>query len=184
MQYGEKCYKYYLVPNKICVDECDENIFYSNDSYYCGFCIDMDEEKPYKLLNRSGWLSYIPEGAYLYNSKYKLLKGTIIPSTTIPTTIPITIPTIIPTTIPTTILTTIPTTIPTTIHTSILTTIPTTFPSTIPTTIPTIIPTITPTTIPTNIPTIISKTIPTTQYLKTEQIIIRVYSSDKEIIIE
>ena len=66
----------------------------------------MDESKPYKLLNTSGCLSNIPEGATIYNSKYKLLKGTISPTTTIPTTIP--------NTISTTILTTLITTIPTT----------------------------------------------------------------------
>ena len=130
---GDKCDKYYLIPNKICVTECDENIYYSNDSYHCGFCIDMDESQPYKLLNRSGCLSYIPEGAYLYNSKYKLLKGTISPTTTIPTTIQTTILT----TIITTILTTNPTTIPITIQGSIQTKIPTSIPTTILTTIQT-----------------------------------------------
>ena len=141
---GEKCPHYILLPNKICIDECDENIFYSNDSYHCGFCIHMDENNQYKLLNKSGCLSEQPEGTYLYNEKYKLLKGEIIIKTTILTTIPTTILT----TIPTIILTTIPTTILTTIPTTILTTIATTIPTIVPTTISTIIPLIPSTTCP------------------------------------
>ena len=71
---GTKCPNYILIPNGICIDECDENIFHSNDSYHCGFCIDIDSNNPYKLLNSSGCLNEIPSTAYLYNEKYKLLK--------------------------------------------------------------------------------------------------------------
>ena len=35
---GNRCQKFLLLPNKICIDKCDENIFYTNDSYHCGFC--------------------------------------------------------------------------------------------------------------------------------------------------
>ena len=48
---GDRCNNFILIPNKICIDECDENIFFTNDSYHCGFCIHMDQNKPYKLLN-------------------------------------------------------------------------------------------------------------------------------------
>ena len=71
---GDRCPNYILIPNKICINKCDENIFYSNDSYYCGFCMHINLTHPYKLLNRSGCLSNIPNYAYLYNEKYKLLK--------------------------------------------------------------------------------------------------------------
>ena len=141
---GDNCNNYILLPNKICIDKCDENIFYANDSHHCGFCIHMNINKPNKLLNHSGCLSddEIPPEAYLYNAKYKLYK-----ISDIVTTIPTTILTTIITTIPPTILTAIPTTILTTIPTSILTTIPTTILTTIPTIVPPTILTAIPTTI-------------------------------------
>ena len=71
---GVKCSNYILLPNEICIKDCDENIFYTNDSYHCGFCIHMNNTHPFKLLNSSGCLNSIPEGTYLYNEKYKLLK--------------------------------------------------------------------------------------------------------------
>ena len=153
---GDKCRNYILMPNKICIDECDENIFFINDSYHCGFCIHMNINKPNKLLIHSGCLSdnEIPSEAYLYNTKYKLYK-----LSDIITTIPTTILTTIPTTIVTTIITTIPTTIITTIPTTILTTIPTTIITTIPTTnLTTILTTILENTIMTTISTIIFET--------------------------
>lgn len=64
---GVNCSTFILLPNRICIDKCDENIFYSNDSYQCGFCIHMNINKPNKLLNQSGCLSdnEIPPEAYL-----------------------------------------------------------------------------------------------------------------------
>ena len=157
---GNKCPEYILVPNNICINECDENIFFSNDSYHCGFCIHIDENNPYKLLNNTGCLNEIREGAYLYNEKYKLLKSN---SNKILTTIPTAIPTTIAITIPTTILTSIPTTIPTAIPTTIsITSIPTTIPTTIAITIPTTIAISIPTTIPTTIYNTIFSTIEST----------------------
>ena len=103
---GNSCSKYILVPTGICVDECDENIFHSEDNYHCGFCKVIFPSYPYKLLNTSGCLNNIPEGTYLYNLKYKLLKGVITP-TTIPTSIPTILSTAITITMPTSILTTV-----------------------------------------------------------------------------
>ena len=71
---GNECSHFILVPTEICIDECDENIFHTEDNYHCGFCKDINESYPYKLLNTSGCLNRIPEGTYLYNSKYNLLK--------------------------------------------------------------------------------------------------------------
>ena len=82
---GNKCSKYILVPIGICVDECDQNIFHTEDDYHCGFCKDINSTTPYKLLNKTGCYSNIPSGTYLYNSKYNLLKGEEI--TTAPSTI-------------------------------------------------------------------------------------------------
>ena len=72
---GTNCSDYILIPNNICINECNDNYFYSNDSYHCGFCIHINKTHPYKLLNSSGCLDTIPNGTYLYNEKYKLLKG-------------------------------------------------------------------------------------------------------------
>ena len=71
---GNKCSKYLLVPTGICVDECDENIFHTEDNYHCGFCKDINITSPYKILNKTGCYNTIPNGTYLYNSKYYLLK--------------------------------------------------------------------------------------------------------------
>ena len=123
---GSGCSNFILKPNDICINECDLYIFHTKDNYTCGLCTDIDSDNQYKLLNNTGCLNNMPAGTYLYKEKYKLLKGT-----TIPTTILTTIPTTIVTTIPSTILTTIPkppTTIPTTIPTKIQTTIQTTIP--------------------------------------------------------
>ena len=103
---GTKCQKYIMVPTGICVNECDQNIYHTEDNYLCGYCKDINVSYPYKLLNKSGCYKNIPSGVYLYNSEYKLLKETEIVPTTflikIPSTMPApaTFPIKIPTTIP------------------------------------------------------------------------------------
>ena len=47
------CKNYILIPNEICIESCDENIYTKIDNK-CGLCRDMDENKPYKLLNSIG----------------------------------------------------------------------------------------------------------------------------------
>ena len=81
---GTECSNYLMVPTGICVDECDENIFHIHGKF-CGFCKDINSTHPYKLLNETGCYDTIPEGTYLYNSKYNLLKRQII--STIPDTL-------------------------------------------------------------------------------------------------
>ena len=94
---GKNCSNYILVPNEICINECDDNFFYSNDSYHCGFCIYTNQTHPYKLLNTSGCLNLIPDDTYLFNEKKYLLKPKLPETTTItvseiPTITTITIP--------------------------------------------------------------------------------------------
>ena len=80
---GTECSKYLMVPTGICVEECDENFFHINGKF-CGFCKDVNSTHPYKLLNESGCYDTIPEGTYLYNSKYNLLKVVVETPTTVP----------------------------------------------------------------------------------------------------
>jgi hypothetical protein len=71
---GNKCNtKYILIPDQICLDSCNENIYAINGNQ-CGLCKDIAlENKIYKLINTSGCLDEIPEGAEYYNENLKLL---------------------------------------------------------------------------------------------------------------
>ena len=77
---GNKCStncpngKYLLVPDLICLSECDTSIYISNSTKHCGLCKNMDTSKPYRLIGSDECLTEIPEGAYLYNSKSNLLQ--------------------------------------------------------------------------------------------------------------
>ena len=72
---GNKCKtKYILIPDQICLDSCNENIYTINGNQ-CGLCRDIRlDNKIYKLINTSGCLEQIPEAAEYYNEKLKLLK--------------------------------------------------------------------------------------------------------------
>ena len=83
---GSKCSKYIMIPTGICVNECDQSFYHSEDNYHCGFCKDINSSYPYKILNKTGCYETIPDGTYLYNSEYYLLKEII--STTIPISYP------------------------------------------------------------------------------------------------
>ena len=52
---GESCDngKYLLIPDYICLLECDASIYISNETKHCGLCKDMDSSKPYRLINSS-----------------------------------------------------------------------------------------------------------------------------------
>lgn len=54
---NDKCNDYVLMPNEICIEKCDENIFYKKDNNECGLCKDLNDEKPYKMINNKGCLS-------------------------------------------------------------------------------------------------------------------------------
>ena len=71
---GSECSsEFIMMKNEICIDECDENIFYKLDNK-CGLCKDLNEENKYKLINTTGCFSDIPEGAEIYDHKHYLLK--------------------------------------------------------------------------------------------------------------
>jgi len=66
--------KYLLIPDDICVKECDTNIYISNSSKICGLCKDMDSSKPYRFIGGTECITDVPMGGYEYNSRLKLLK--------------------------------------------------------------------------------------------------------------
>ena len=69
--------KYLLVPDNICDTQCDTSIYVVDEgNKKCGLCKDMDTEKPYRFIGGNKCISQseIPEGAYEYNAKLKLLK--------------------------------------------------------------------------------------------------------------
>ena len=71
---GDECTtNYIMIPDRICIDECDENLFYKSGNQ-CGFCKDLNETHPFKLFNTTGCLSQKPEGAEYYKKQFLLLK--------------------------------------------------------------------------------------------------------------
>ena len=70
--------KYLLVPDDICINECDTRYYISDISdengKRCGLCKDLDNQKPYRLIGGTECIAEIPIGGYEYNSKLKLLK--------------------------------------------------------------------------------------------------------------
>ena len=71
---GSNCSSNFIMkPNDICINECDENLFYKNGNE-CGLCKDLNSAQKYKLINTSGCLENIPEGAEFYIQKNNILK--------------------------------------------------------------------------------------------------------------
>ena len=77
---GNKCKescdndKYILIPNNICINECDTKFFVYNSTKHCGLCKDMNRLNPYKILGSSECLNDLPEGTEIFNSKLYLLQ--------------------------------------------------------------------------------------------------------------
>ena len=65
--------KIYLVRENMCSNSCDENIYVLQNNE-CGLCSHFYSNKPYKLINTSGCLEEIPDGAEIYKDNLKLLK--------------------------------------------------------------------------------------------------------------
>ena len=183
--------KYLLIPDNVCMTQCDTTIYMTNTEKHCGLCKDMDSSKPYKLIGSTECLSNIPNNTEVYNSKLYLLNcksGYILDRNDCIPHCFITCQTCSDYSedeenqkcltcnesyylenekcikiIPTTIPTTLLTTIPSTISTTIPTTIVTTIPSTIPTIIFSTIITTIPTTLPSTVLSKIPTTIPSTE---------------------
>ena len=64
-----------LVPENICIDSCDTDIYkLSADGKSCGLCEYFENSKPYRLIKTEECLDSKPEGTKFYNEKYKLLE--------------------------------------------------------------------------------------------------------------
>ena len=70
------CENYTLMPNEVCIETCDENIFTvieDNNNKQCGLCRDLNKNNPYKLINTKKCLSTPPEGTKIIDEKLKLI---------------------------------------------------------------------------------------------------------------
>ena len=68
---GNVCSNYTLIPENICIESCDENIFTIKDNQ-CGLCKDIDEKK-YKVINKTGCISGMPQDSHYVNKKLNLI---------------------------------------------------------------------------------------------------------------
>ena len=70
------CDNYILMPNEVCIEACDENIFTvidNNNNKQCGLCRDLNKANPYKLINTKKCFSSPPEGTKIIDEKLKLI---------------------------------------------------------------------------------------------------------------
>ena len=67
------CMNYTFKPNNICIDYCNNTFYSFNEDKYCGLCKDLDQKKPFKILNHEECLEKVPSNTYFFNEKYKLL---------------------------------------------------------------------------------------------------------------
>jgi proprotein convertase subtilisin/kexin type 5 len=71
-----ECNNYILMPENICIESCDENIFTvidNNNNKQCGLCRDLNKANPYKLINTKKCFSSPPEGTKIIDEKLKLI---------------------------------------------------------------------------------------------------------------
>ena len=61
----DSCEKYNLKPYNICVESCNESIYIIQNNKDCGLCKDLNENKPYKIINESECLENKPENFIL-----------------------------------------------------------------------------------------------------------------------
>jgi len=70
------CENYILMPNEVCIEICDENIYTIIDNNYnkqCGLCRDLNKTNPYKLINTKKCFSTPPEGTKIIDENLKLI---------------------------------------------------------------------------------------------------------------
>lgn len=66
--------KLILIPNEICIENCDNSIYISNGTH-CGLCKDLNtNNKEYKLINGTECIEYNSTSMEYFNEKLKLLK--------------------------------------------------------------------------------------------------------------
>ena len=75
---GRSCscskYGYTLLPNDICIEECRSDIYYINkQTKECGLCMDINDKKPFKFINKNECLDTKPYNTYFVYEKYKII---------------------------------------------------------------------------------------------------------------
>ena len=70
---GKECSNYILMPENICIESCDENIFTIKDGNQCGLCKDIGEGNQYKVVNTTGCIKDKPKHSYDVNKKLYLI---------------------------------------------------------------------------------------------------------------
>ena len=75
-QCGKNCAtgKYLLIPEGVCVSECNSTLYVIKDNYFCGLCKDLYNSQKYKFTTSSYCLTQQPENSHFYISKYFLLE--------------------------------------------------------------------------------------------------------------
>ena len=55
------------------MDTCDLSIYTSNEKKECGLCKDINQEKPYKIINSTNCFQSQPNNTVFINEQLKLL---------------------------------------------------------------------------------------------------------------
>ena len=71
---GNYCNNYILKPYDICVQSCDETIYFVQDNYTCILCQDLYPNKPYKIYGVNQCFENKPENTFIFYEKLNILK--------------------------------------------------------------------------------------------------------------
>ena len=70
---SQKCDHYKLIPDNICIKDCNESVYTKSDSNECGLCKDLNTNAKYKIINKEGCLKDRPENTYYINKYLEIL---------------------------------------------------------------------------------------------------------------
>ena len=70
---SDKCNIYKLIPNNICIPDCDINYFYLDNNNQCGLCKDFTFGKPFKVINNTGCIESKLNNSYYVNQELQLI---------------------------------------------------------------------------------------------------------------
>jgi len=70
---SQNCDHYKLIPDNICIKDCNESVYTKRDSNECGLCKDLNENGKYKIINKEGCLKERPENTYYINQYLEIL---------------------------------------------------------------------------------------------------------------
>ena len=70
----ESCEKFILKPDNICIGSCNQSFYVIQNNKDCILCKDLNENKPYKIINETECLENKPENSFYINEKLGILK--------------------------------------------------------------------------------------------------------------